>query len=368
VYYLESDSFTGCCSLFINQEPSSLIAELTSIPSLQTNCTTCTTTYSCPPDKAFSSCCTNEIFVLDGYFPLSVTLNKTYAILTTDGFSGCATYILYTTTNTKTIVDIVEYNDCEQCLSGETGFLVCTSPTPTPTNTLTPTYTPTNTLTPTNTPTRTPDESPTPTETPNQSPTPTQTPDPTPDPTQTPTQTSLPINVSFSACCDNVFDGYFTFDGTGFDSQYPTLISNGNGVVYYIVADGFTGCCTSFINTPADLIFGDLTSSSVQTNCTTCTTTYPCSPNRAFSACCSNTVFTSLELPIQLFPLNSVYYIETDTGFAGCATLIEATSTNFVEILLNCRLCRRARQNNQKRDLCRIFDCKFLMLLWLVPW
>jgi outer membrane biosynthesis protein TonB len=208
-------------------------------------------------------------------------------------------------------------------LIAETGFSVCTSPTPTPTPT----------ETPTNTPTRTSDITPTPTLTPFLSPSPTQTPDPTPTTTPTPTQTSLPTNVSFSACCDNVFDGYFTFEGTTFDSLYSNFISDGTGTVYYIVSEGFTGCTTVFVGTPADIIFGDITSSANQTNCTTCTTTYSCNNDRAFSSCCTNDVFTSLEIPIQLFELNKVYYIENSNGFQGCATLIEFNTINTVSIL-----------------------------------
>jgi uncharacterized protein (TIGR02145 family) len=66
-------------------------------------------------------------------------------------------------------------NDCEVCQ-------INTTPTPTPTNTVTPTKTPTNTPTPTKTPTNTP----------GMSPTPTMTQTPTNTPTPSATQTNLP--------------------------------------------------------------------------------------------------------------------------------------------------------------------------------
>lgn len=117
--------------------------------------------------------------------------------------SGCSVYIVKLTSNSTAIgpfnvyLDETIYYSAQtktQMLSGVTIDLACTTPTPTPTNTVTPSITPTNTVTPTVTPTNTttPTVTPTNTVTPSITPTHTTTPTNTVTPTVTPTNTPSP--------------------------------------------------------------------------------------------------------------------------------------------------------------------------------
>jgi hypothetical protein len=93
---------------------------------------------------------------------------------------GCQPETIYYLSDANIVINLkLEYNiSCQQCI---------TTPTPTPTQTLTQTPTQTQTQTPTQTPTQTLTQTPTPTQT--QTPTPTQTLTQTPTQTQTPTLT-----------------------------------------------------------------------------------------------------------------------------------------------------------------------------------
>ena len=356
-YYLETALYSGCSKILFSGDPvltgytgpTLFYTDLTSTPVLYDDCTECTTTNLCSPPLSFSSCCEDYVFKPEPFPSVApIVVGQYYFLQTEDGSrTGCFQLIEFDSPITDSVGVITSsyYSSCTECFSSVTGSDSCLTPTPTnsPTITPTPTFTPTETPTPTFTPTETltptitqsetqlPTETPTPTI--NQSATPTPTPVPTQPVTPSPTQTSQPIKIGFSACCDNVYSGYFKFDGSNYDSQYNTFISNGDNVTYYIISQGFTGCATMFTGVTTNLQFGDITSYTQQTNCTSCVTTYPCQPDRAFSACCSNTIFKSDSIPMQTFILNKTYYVQNAYGFAGCATLIEYSGAENIGIL-----------------------------------
>lgn len=116
-------------------------------------------------------------------------------------------------------------------------FVLCFTPSSTPTPTITQTSTPTNSATPTNTPSESPTNTPTPTETPTE--TPTNTPTPTETPTMTPTKNCIGYTLSTGSsgsiewfgCDGNYYTQTFTSsyaictDGSGF------VVTSGPGTV-----------------------------------------------------------------------------------------------------------------------------------------
>ena len=173
---------------------------VTPTPSLQRNVnisgsTTYTindTEFICTFVRKIQDCSTNEIYYVNQSMRTSggtiVNTGQTFSA-EVSGTTGCYTYLedVYDQSPTLTLNSIIaSYASCANCQNGST-------PTPTPTKTVTPTVTPTpnvtptNTATPTITPTTTVTTTPTPTVT--KTATPTKTPNASPNVTPTTTKT-----------------------------------------------------------------------------------------------------------------------------------------------------------------------------------